>query len=97
MARITWNNALIGEKAQFIADIFNESLFNYAFDSNKVPSLNLHFFCMDYLSTYKLIEESIMNDGNMIPLNEEFEYLLRQSIWFPYDYASRIMSFRNKE
>lgn len=43
MARIVWKNSLTGQKAQFVADTLNDSLFNYGFDSNKVPSLNLHF------------------------------------------------------
>lgn len=44
MAQITWKNPVTGEKAQFIVDVFNESLFNYAFDSNKIPTLIfIHF------------------------------------------------------
>ena len=58
MARITWTDKAIGEKAQFIADTFNECLFDYSFDSNKVPSLNLHFFCKDYIATYLLVKEA---------------------------------------
>lgn len=38
MARIVWKNSLTGQKAQFVADTLNDSLFNYGFDSNKVPS-----------------------------------------------------------
>ena len=97
MARIVWKNSLTGQKAQFIADTLNESLFNYAFDSNKVPSLNLHFFCMDYLSTYNSVEEGIMQEGNMQPLNEEFEYIVNQSPWLPANISPSIMFFRNKQ
>ena len=97
MARIVWKNTLTGQKAQFVADTLNESLFNYAFDSNKVPSLNLHFFCMDYLSTYNYVEEGIMQEGNMQPLNEEFEYIINQSPWLPTNITSSIMLFRNKQ
>jgi len=97
MARIVWKDLLTGQKAQFIADTLNESLFNYAFDSNKVPSLNLHFFCMDYLSTYNSVEEGIMQDGNMQPLNEEFEYIVNQSPWLPANISPSIMLFRNKQ
>ena len=97
MARIVWKDALTGQKAQFIADTINESLFNYAFDSNKVPSLNLHFFCMDYLSTYNAVEKGIMQEGNMQPLNEEFEYIVNQSPWLPSNVSSSIMLFRNKQ
>ena len=97
MARIVWKNSLTGQKAQFVADTLNDSLFNYGFDSNKVPSLNLHFFCRDYLSTYKFVEDGIMQEGNMQPLNEEFEYIVNQSPWLPAHISSHIMLFRNKQ
>lgn len=97
MARILWKDPLTGEKAQFVADTLNEALFNYSFDSDKVPSLNLHFFCMDYLATYNLVEEGIMKDGNMQPLNEEFEYIINSSPWLPTGVSSSIMQFRNKQ
>lgn len=97
MARIVWKNSLTGQKAQFVADTLNDSLFNYGFDSNKVPSLNLHFFCMDYLSTYKFVEDGMMQEGNMQPLNEEFEHIVNQSPWLPAHISSHIMLFRNKQ
>ena len=54
MTYINWNNQETGKRAQFVADVFRESLFNYAFDSNKVPSLNLHYFCEEYMIVYAL-------------------------------------------
>ena len=66
MARISWNNPTTGQKAQFVADVFKESLFNYAFDSNKVPSLNLHYFCKDYINSAIRTEMGIIKDGNMV-------------------------------
>jgi hypothetical protein len=97
MARITWTDSIIGEKAQFIADTFNECLFDYSFDSNKVPSLNLHFFCKDYIATYLLVKEGIMQDGNMIPLNEELEYIIQSSPWLPTGISNDLFFFKNNQ
>ena len=97
MARITWNNPQSGEKAQFVADTFKESLFNYAFDSNKVPTLNLHYFCKDYENTAIRSELGIIKDGNMVPLIEEFESILKNSQWLPPDISESVLFFRNKQ
>lgn len=96
MAHVNWNNPQTGERAQFVADVIKESLFDYAFDSNKIPSLNLHFFCKDYLSTYNLVKEGTMKVGNMIPLNEEFENILATSPWLPEGIGLSMLSFRGK-
>lgn len=97
MARINWKNPVTGEKAQFVADVFKESLFNYAFDSNKVPSLNLHYFCMDFVNTALRAEQGVIKDGNMVPLIEEFEYIIKESIWLPKGISTAVLSFRNKQ
>ncbi len=97
MARITWNDPATGEKAQFVADVFKESLFNYAFDSNKVPSLNLHYFCKDYVITALRVEQNVIKDGNMVPLVEEFEYIIKESIWLPKGISGTVLFFRNKQ
>ena len=97
MARITWKNPSTGEKAQFVADVFKESLFNYAFDSNKVPSLNLHYFCQDYENTALRAEQGVIKDGNMLPLIEEFEYIIKESIWLPDGISTAVLCFRNKQ
>lgn len=96
MSRITWNNTSTGERAQFVADIMKESLFDYAFDSNKVPSLNLHYFCKDYIRTMSLVEDGVMRDGNMIPLVEEFESIINKSIWLPEGINNTMLFFKNK-
>lgn len=93
MAHITWNEKNTGEKAQFVCDILKESLFDYASDSNKIPTLNLHYFCLDYISTYLLIEDGTMNIGNIQPLNEEFEYIVNTSLWIPNCISSSIFLF----
>lgn len=97
MGRITWNNPVTGEKAQFVADVFKESLFNYAFDSNKVPSLNLHYLCKDFVNTALRAEQGVIKDGNMVPLIEEFEYVIKESIWLPDGISTAVLCFRNKQ
>lgn len=97
MGRISWNNSDTGEKAQFVADVLKESLFNYAFDSNKVPSLNLHYFCKDYMNSALRAENGVIKDGNMIPLVEEFEEIVRNSLWLPNGVSDAVLSFKNKQ
>lgn len=36
MAHVNWNNPQTGERAQFVADVIKESLFDYAFDSKAI-------------------------------------------------------------
>ena len=97
MARISWNNPTTGQKAQFVADVFKESLFNYAFDSNKVPSLNVHYFCKDYINSAIRTEMGIIKDGNMVPLIEEFENIIKDSLWLPKGITDDVLSFRNRQ
>lgn len=97
MTYIHWNNQKTGKRAQFVADVFRESLFNYAFDSNKVPSLNLHYFCEEYMIVYALYKEGIMQKGNLIPLNQEFEWIIDNSPWLPEGVSDSIFFFQNHE
>lgn len=78
MANIIWNNRDTGEKAQFVAETMKEALFDYSYDSNKVPSLNLHYFCQDFIMTYQFVEDGLMKEGNLIPLIEEFNHILKK-------------------
>lgn len=96
MSRTKWKDPTMGERTQFVADILDESLFDYAFDSNKVPSLNLHFFCVDFIKTHALVEDGIMREGNMIPLVEEFECIVNKSIWLPCNISNSMLQFKNK-
>ena len=97
MSRISWNDPTTGERAQFIADTMRESLFDYSFDSNKVPSLNLHYFCDDFLLTNYLVEKGEMKEGNMIPLTDEFESIIKKSIWLPEGITEKMMIFKNNK
>lgn len=92
-----WKNKVTGEKAQFIVNIFRDSLFDFAFDSDKVPSLNLHFFCKDYSTTSSLIDDGIFEEGNIVPLNEEFEHIISNSIFLPKGVSSVLFWARNKK
>ena len=96
MGRIIWKDHTTGQKAQFIADIMKESLFDYSFDSNRVPSLNLHYFCEDYIMTFELVEEGTMREGNMVPLVEEFECIIKKTIWLPQGISPVMLYFKNK-
>ncbi len=92
-----WNNKITGEKAQYIVNIFKESLFDFAFDSDKVPTLNLHFFCKDYFFTSNLIDEGIFEEGNIVPLNEEFEHIITRSDFLPKGVSSALFWSRDKK
>ena len=43
---LTQKCVLTDEMSKLVAETMRESLFDYAFDSDKVPSLNLHFFLL---------------------------------------------------
>ena len=96
MAHVNWKTPQTGNRAQFIADVIRESLFDYAFDSNKTPSLNLHYFCKDYMATYNLVKKDVMRQGNLIPLNEEFETIIKSAPWLPSGISVSMFSFRGK-
>lgn len=55
---------------------FEETLFYYSFESYKLPALNSHFLCLDFLQTYSDVENGTILEGNFIPLIEEFENLI---------------------
>lgn len=94
MANIRWNDPSTGEKAQFVAETIEESLFNYSFDSNRVPSLNLHYFCQDYIETYQNVEDKLMKEGNLIPLNEEFKDIIKNSTWLPNGVSHELLKVK---
>ncbi len=91
-----WANAVTGEKAQFIVNVFRDSLFDFAFDSDKTPILNVHYFCEDYCETSNLIDEGILEEGNIIPLNEEFEYIVSKSVFLPMEITEAMFWSKNK-
>lgn len=93
---LTQKCVLTDEMSKLVAETMRVSLFDYAFDSDKVPSLNLHFFCYDYLETQSLVDKKMMDEGNMLPLCEELEYLISSSVWKPSEVTNAIFSFRTR-
>ena len=81
MGRIIWKDHTTGQKAQFIADIMKESLFDYSFDSNRVPSLNLHYFCEDYIMTFELVEEGTMRIKMVTARDIPCDVIFQKQVW----------------
>lgn len=79
---------------RFIADTMLSKLDKNAFDSDRVSALNLEYFCKEYLETDKLTEKGSMEIGNMLPLSEEFEDCINNSIWLPKNISKNIFTFR---
>lgn len=65
----------------FFVEVMNECLFDYSFESYRVPSLNSHFLCYDIYRTADDINNKVLLDGNFVPLSEEFEYNLKNDIF----------------
>ena len=63
-----------------------ECVFMYSFDSYKAPALNIHFLCYDFNTTVKLVEQKVMQKGNLIPFYEELNFYLDNDITLQ-DYA----------
>lgn len=63
------------------AQTLEECLFNYSFESYRMPSLNSHFLCYDICRTAQDIGRKILLDGNFIPLSEEFEQMVKEDIY----------------
>lgn len=88
---------VLNEKmAKFAAEAMKAALFDYSFDSDKVPTLNLNYFCDDYLNTQKMVDEKIMEEGNMGPLCEELENVISSSVWVPSNVSNAIFAFRTR-
>lgn len=95
MANIRWNDPSTGKKAQFVAETMKEALFDFSYDSNRVPSLNLHYFCQDFIMTYQFVDDGLMKEGNLIPLIEEFNHIINKSAWLPNGIDCNLLSFKN--
>lgn len=56
-----------------------EELFaSHSHDSHKVPALNFHFICYEILNVIELVENNVLEKGNLPPLYEEMEQLFNQ-------------------
>lgn len=93
---LTKKCVLNDKMSKFVAEAMKTALFDYSFDSDKVPTLNLNYFCNDYLSTQKMVDERIMEEGNMAPLCEELESIVSSSVWLPSNVSDEIFAFRTR-
>ena len=66
-------------RVEFMVDAITESLFDYSSDSLKVPALNFHFLCEEFLLTHRAWERGEISKGNLIPLIEEIEANIKRN------------------
>lgn len=75
-----WKEEKYKHGTLLFAQTLLECVFMYSFDSYKAPALNIHFLCYDFNTTTNLVEQKIMQKGNLIPLYEELNYHLENDI-----------------
>lgn len=57
------------------AQSFEELLATHSHDSYKVPALNFHYICLETQNVIDLIEDDVLDRGNLIPLFSEMKFL----------------------
>lgn len=57
----------------FFAQCMEEMLFHFSHDSLKVPALNFHYICYEFNMILDLIQDNILDKGNIQPLYEEMK------------------------
>ena len=60
------------------AQSLEELLAIHSHDSHKVPALNFHYLGYEILSVIDLIEDDVLDRGNLIPLLAEMRTLFQQ-------------------
>ena len=75
-----WKDEKYKEGTLLFAQTLLECVFMYSFDSYKAPALNIHFLCYDFTRTVNLVEQKVMQKGNLIPLYEELNFDLENDI-----------------
>jgi len=60
------------------AQSMEELLAIHSHDSNKVPALNFHYISFEVLNVIDLIENNVLDKGNLIPLFSEMRSLFQQ-------------------
>ncbi len=60
------------------AQSFEELMALHSHDSHRVPALNFHYICFEISNVIQLIEEGILDKGNLSPLVEEMKRLFQQ-------------------
>lgn len=74
-----WKDETYKSRILFVVNTISESLFDYSSDSAKIPALNLHFLCKEYLMTHNSWEEGAISKGNLYPLIEELEWSIKNN------------------
>lgn len=67
------------------AQSFEELLAPHSHDSHKVPALNFHYICYEILSVIDLVENDVLEKGNLIPLLAEVRTLFEQD-WIAHKF-----------
>lgn len=62
------------------AQTMEELLSIRSHDSHKVPVLNFHFLCVEILSVIELIENDVIDSGNLYPLFDEMRIMFNDDI-----------------
>ena len=66
-----WTNISQCQNLLFFAQLANELLFDYSIPSNRIPTLNSHFLCLDALSAISSIDNNGVPEGTLKPIMEE--------------------------
>ena len=69
-----WNDTRYKKPILLVAYTLIESLDELSYDSYQIPTLNIHTFCYDFLRTLDDVDKGILQQGNIAPLIEEFEF-----------------------
>lgn len=62
------------------AQSLEELLAPHSHDSHKVSALDFHYLCVETLSVLELIEDDVLEKGNLIPLFSEMKNLFHQDL-----------------
>lgn len=60
------------ENLLLFAQLIDELVFDYSIPSNRIPTLNSHYLCVDALNAIKGIDKNGVPEGTMKPIVEEF-------------------------
>ncbi len=73
-----WSVGTMHHGLLVFAQAFEEMLATHSHDSYKVPVLNFHYICYEILNVIELVEENVLDRGNLIPLFAEVKSLFSQ-------------------
>ena len=73
-----WSVGKMHHGLLLFAQAFEEMLATHSHDSYKVPVLNFHYICYETLNVIELVEDNVLDRGNLIPLVAEIRSLFDQ-------------------